>query len=173
MIEDPLFQPFSIGGLHLPNRIVMTTVKLGYATPAGEVTDRHTAFYARRARGKVGLLTTEPLFVQPNGRELPTQLGVHDDALCRGLEDLVRTVHAADGRIMAHINHAGRAANPKLVPEENLVSASGVLCPANKAVPRPLGLRRSMKSSEPSPKPPDGSERLGSTPSRFHSATGT
>jgi 2,4-dienoyl-CoA reductase-like NADH-dependent reductase (Old Yellow Enzyme family)/thioredoxin reductase len=138
MIDDPLLEPISIGSLQLPNRVVMTTVKLGYATPTGEVTDRHTAFYARRAWGRVGLLTTEPLFVQLNGRELPAQLGIHQDTLVGGLEELVRTVHAADARIMAHVNHAGRAANPKLVPEEELVSASGVLCPANKVVPLPL-----------------------------------
>ena len=121
MIEDSLFQPFNIGSLHLPNRVVMTTVKLGYATPAGEGTTRHKAFYARRAQGGVGLLTTEPLYVQMNGRELPTQMGVHGDALTSGLQDLASAVHAEGGRIMAHLNHAGRAANPKLVPEENLV----------------------------------------------------
>ncbi|MFC1661538.1 FAD-dependent oxidoreductase [Gemmatimonadota bacterium] len=140
MIEDPLFQPFSIGSCHLPNRVVMTTVKLGYATPAAEVTARHTAFYARRARGGAGLLTTEPLFVQANGRELPTQLGIHEDSLTPRLEELVEAVHAAGGRIMAHINHAGRAANPMLVPEDGLVSASDVLCPANRVTPRPLSL---------------------------------
>jgi 2,4-dienoyl-CoA reductase-like NADH-dependent reductase (Old Yellow Enzyme family)/thioredoxin reductase len=138
MDDDLLFQPLSLGTLSLPNRVVMTTVKLGYATPAGEVTDRHVAFYVRRAEGGPALLTTEPLYVQRNGRELPTQLGVHDDALIGGLEGMVSAVHRAGGRIMAHINHAGRAANPQLVPEGERVSASDVLCPANQVVPRPL-----------------------------------
>ncbi|MGD2122706.1 MAG: NADH:flavin oxidoreductase, partial [Gemmatimonadota bacterium] len=138
MNEDPLFQPLQIGSLQLPNRVVMTTVKLGYSTPTGEVTPRHTSFYVRRASGKVGLLTTEPLFIQANGRELPTQLGVQDDKKTAGLKGLVAAVHEADGQIMAHVNHAGRAANPKLVPEEALVSASEVLCPANKVTPHPL-----------------------------------
>ena len=39
---------------------------------------------------------------------------------------------------MAHINHAGRAANPKLVPPEERVSASDVFCPANQVSPNPL-----------------------------------
>jgi 2,4-dienoyl-CoA reductase-like NADH-dependent reductase (Old Yellow Enzyme family)/thioredoxin reductase len=140
MKGDPIFQPLQLGALALPNRVVMTTVKLGYAPPTGEVTDRHTAFYARRARGGVGLLTTEPMYVQPNGRELPTQLGAHEDSLTVGLAGLVKDVHAEGGRIMAHLNHAGRAANPKLVPEGSLVSASDVLCPANQRSPRPLSL---------------------------------
>jgi len=138
MIHDPIFQPLLVGSLSLPNRIVMTTVKLGYATPEGEVTERHKAFYVRRAEGGVGLLTTEPLYIHRSGRELPIQMGIHEDALTEGLHELVATVHSAGGRIMAHINHAGRAANPKLVPEGELISASAVPCPANKATPRPL-----------------------------------
>jgi 2,4-dienoyl-CoA reductase-like NADH-dependent reductase (Old Yellow Enzyme family)/thioredoxin reductase len=140
MREDPIFQPLRVGTLTLPNRVVMTTVKLGYAPPTGEVTDRHTAFYARRAKGGVGLLTTEPLYVHLNGRELPTQLGAHEDSLTDGLAGMVKGVHEAGGSIMAHLNHAGRAANPKLVPEGELVSASDVICPANQGSPRPLSL---------------------------------
>jgi len=137
---DLLFQPLRIGSLTLPNRVLMTTVKLGYGTPEGSVTERHVAFYVRRAGGGVGLITTEPLYVRPNGRELPTQMGVHDDRLVEGLCRLADAVHGAGGRIMAHINHAGRVANPKLVPEGERVSASDVLCPANQVIPRPLTL---------------------------------
>ena len=138
MSSELLFQPLQVGSLTLPNRVLMTTVKLGYATPAGEVTDRHIAFYVRRAEGGVGLMTTEPLYVRRDGRELPTQLGIYDDRLVEGLRRLTDAVHEAGGRIMAHINHAGRAANPKLVPEGERISASDVLCPANGVMPRPL-----------------------------------
>ncbi|RLC82640.1 MAG: NADH:flavin oxidoreductase [Chloroflexi bacterium] len=140
MNEELLFQPLTIASLELPNRVLMTTVKLGYGTPQGEVTERHIAFYVRRAEGGVGLITTEPLYIHPNGRELPTQLGVHDDGLVDGLRRLTEAVHAAGGRIMAHINHAGRVANPKLVPEGERVSASDVLCLANQVLPRALTL---------------------------------
>ncbi|MFW6117142.1 MAG: FAD-dependent oxidoreductase [Thermoproteota archaeon] len=138
---EKLFKPLNISGLELPNRVLMTTIKLGYGTPQGEVTERHIAFYVRRAEGGVALITTEPLYVHPNGQEIPTQLGVHEDHLLDGLHRLTEAVHTAGGRIMAHINHAGRAANPRLVPEDDRVSASQVLCPANKVVPRPLTLK--------------------------------
>ncbi len=138
MVEDPLFHPLQMGSLTLPNRVVMTAIKLGYATQTGEVNDRHIAFYARRAQGEAALLTTEPFFIQENGRELPTQLAIHNDSLIPGLERLVQAVHRAGSYIMAHINHAGRAASPELVQQGQLVSASDVFCPANKATPRPL-----------------------------------
>lgn len=116
----------------------MTAVKLGYGRPDGSCTPRHVAFYRRRARGGAGIIVTEPMYVLPNGRELLTQLGIHDDGLVAGLRNLTVAVHEAGGRIIAHINHAGRAANPKLVSEPDRVSASAVLCPANQVVPRAL-----------------------------------
>jgi 2,4-dienoyl-CoA reductase-like NADH-dependent reductase (Old Yellow Enzyme family) len=63
----------------------MTTLKLGYCTDAGEVNDRHMAFYRRRARAGVGLISSEPLYAQANGRELATQLApiIHGVALWR------------------------------------------------------------------------------------------
>jgi 2,4-dienoyl-CoA reductase-like NADH-dependent reductase (Old Yellow Enzyme family)/thioredoxin reductase len=140
MNTELLFQPLTIASLKLLNRVLMTTIKLGYGTPQGEVTERHIAFYVRRAEGEVGLITTEPLYIHPNGRELPTQLGVHKDRLLDGLRRLTDAVHAAGGLIMAHINHAGRAVNPKLVPEGERVSASDVFCPANQVIPRALTL---------------------------------
>jgi 2,4-dienoyl-CoA reductase-like NADH-dependent reductase (Old Yellow Enzyme family)/thioredoxin reductase len=136
--HDPLFQSLRLGSLRLPNRVVMTALKLGYAAEDGAVTDRHVAFYVRRAEGGAGLLTTEPLYVQADGRELPTQLSIDTDGLIPGLERLVGAVHRAGGRIMAHMNHAGRAANPQLVPPGRRVSASAVSCPANRVVPRAL-----------------------------------
>lgn len=133
-----LLEPFQLGSLTIPNRVVMTTVKLGYGNKEGGVNKRHIAFYRRRAEGNIGLMTIEPMYVQLNGRELPTQLGIHNDELIPGLQELTKAVHDADGLIMAHINHAGRAANPKLVSPEELVSASDVLCPANQVTPNPL-----------------------------------
>jgi 2,4-dienoyl-CoA reductase-like NADH-dependent reductase (Old Yellow Enzyme family)/thioredoxin reductase len=138
MNTEILLQPLTIAGLTLPNRVLMTTVKLGYGTPQGEVIERHVAFYVRRAEGGVGLITTEPLYIHPTGQEIPTQLGIYDDVLTPGLHRLTDAVHAAGGRIMAHINHAGRAANPKLVPESGRVSASDVFCPANQVTPHSL-----------------------------------
>jgi 2,4-dienoyl-CoA reductase-like NADH-dependent reductase (Old Yellow Enzyme family) len=136
--HEPLFQSLQLGSLTLPNRVVMTTVKLGYSNKTGEVTKRHIAFYKRRAEGGVGLMTTAPMYIQLNGRELPTQLGIYADEFVPGLQRLTDAVHASGGRIMAHINHAGRAANPKLVPPKGRVSASDVLCPTNQVTPRPL-----------------------------------
>ena len=109
--HDQLIQPLQLGNLTLPNRVVMTTVKLDYGNKKGEANQRHIAFYRRRAEGGIGLMTTEPMYVKLNGRELPTQLGIHSDELISGLRQLTEAVHAAGGRIMAHINHASKNPN--------------------------------------------------------------
>lgn len=137
MGDDLLFQPLRLGGLALPNRVVMTTMKLGYASDGGTVNDRHVAFYVRRAEGGAGLLTSEPMYVSLAGREVVTQLGICAEEALPGLRRLTGAVHDAGGRIMAHVNHAGRAANPELVAEDERISASDVPCPANGVTPRP------------------------------------
>ena len=138
MYEELLLQPLKLGSMELPNRVVMTTIKLGYGNMKGEIHQSHIGFYKRRALGHVGLISTEPMYIQENGRELPTQMGIHKDELIPGLKKLTDTIHEIDSLIMAHINHAGRVANPKLVSQDNLISASDVQCPANQVTPRPL-----------------------------------
>jgi 2,4-dienoyl-CoA reductase-like NADH-dependent reductase (Old Yellow Enzyme family)/thioredoxin reductase len=137
-MSEPLIESFKLGNLSLSNRVVMTTIKLGYGSELGEVSEQHVAFYTRRALGGVGLMTTEPLYVLPAGREIPNQLRIDTDSAVTGLRRLTKAVHAVGGLMMAHLNHAGRAANPKLVPAGELVSASDVLCPTNQVIPRPL-----------------------------------
>ena len=95
MAKGPLFQPQQLGSLTLPNRVVMTTVKLGYGTQSGEMNDHHIAFNTRRAQGEAALLTTEPLFIQENGRELPTQLRINDDAVHTGTKGTKLTANTA------------------------------------------------------------------------------
>jgi 2,4-dienoyl-CoA reductase-like NADH-dependent reductase (Old Yellow Enzyme family) len=116
----------------------MTTIKLGFSSKEVKVNVRHIELYKRRAIAGIALITTEPLFVHTNGREIPTQLGIHEDALMPGLQHLTDAVHATGGLIMAHINHAGRAANPKLVPMGEFISASDIFCPSNQVTPHPL-----------------------------------
>jgi 2,4-dienoyl-CoA reductase-like NADH-dependent reductase (Old Yellow Enzyme family) len=115
-MKEKLLQPFQLGTLTLLKRMVMTTVTFVYGTIKAEVTERHKAFYVGHARGSVGLITSEPLYIHPSRREIPTQLGIYRDILIPGLKRLDDAVHEANGRITAHNSHADRATNPKLEP---------------------------------------------------------
>jgi 2,4-dienoyl-CoA reductase-like NADH-dependent reductase (Old Yellow Enzyme family)/thioredoxin reductase len=131
------FDPIRIRRLTLANRLVMAPVKTGYGNAAGEVTQRHLDFYARRAQGGVGLIIPEPMYVHPSGRELPTQIGIHEDRLVPTLRRLTEVIHWHGVKVAAHLNHAGRMANPKAASPP-VLSASPVPCPAVGVIPQAI-----------------------------------
>jgi len=132
-----VFEETCIGTLTLSNRFIMAPVKTGYGNLAGEVTQRYINFYLRRAEGGVGLITTEPMYIHPSGKELPNQIGIHEDNLIDGLRRLTDAIHRAGTKVVAHLNHAGRMANPKAT-HLPLVSSSAVPCAATDLIPKML-----------------------------------
>ncbi len=135
------FSSLALGPITVPNRLALAPVKTALGPPGGQATEAHVAYYRRRARGGAGLLILEPLFVLEEGREHPKQLGAHDDVVIPGLAAIVEAVHAEGAKVVAHINHAGRAANPKLLqgPPE---APSAVVCPSTGAEPAPMSTKR-------------------------------
>jgi len=105
---EALFTPGTIGSVTVRNRLHMPPMGTNYATWTGAVTDRLIDYHAERARGGVGLITVEFSYVHPTGRISYYALGVHDDALIRGLERLTRAIHAEGAKASIQIAHAGR-----------------------------------------------------------------
>ena len=71
-----LFNPVTLGGLFLKNRLVMSQMTMNYATDEGFVTDKLIRYYLERARGGVGLILVEGTFFTPEGRGYKNQLGL-------------------------------------------------------------------------------------------------
>lgn len=140
MVETA-FNPLRIGPVELPNRLALAPVKTALGGVDGRVAEAHVEHYCRRAVGGAGLIIVEPMFVDPLGKEHPKQLGAHEDGVLPGLRDLVETVHCSGSLIFAHLNHAGRAANPKATggPPE---APSAVPCPTTGATPVAMTLER-------------------------------
>jgi len=99
--------------LDLRNEFIMALVKLGYSDGTGVVTQRHLDFYEQRSK-HVGAVTLEPLYMDAGLRELPTQLGIDNDNKLEGLKKLVDMIHGNGAKVIAHLNHPGRMANPKI-----------------------------------------------------------
>ena len=104
-----LFDPLTVGSLKLKNRIVMPPMSLDLASTGGEVTDALVAHYTRRAGG-VGLVIVEHSYITAEGRASLNQLGIHDDALIRGLTKLAESIHKEGTPACIQINHPGREA---------------------------------------------------------------
>jgi len=107
-----LFEPFSIRGLKMPNRVVMAPMTRNYspsAIPGQNVAD----YYARRAEYNVGLIITEGTVVdRPEAANHPYIPHFHGEAALAGWGKVVEDVHANGGRIAPQIWHTG------LVPEQ-------------------------------------------------------
>ena len=103
-----LFQPWSLGALTLPNRIVVAPM-CQYAAEEGRATDWHTIHLGQMALSGAGLFIVEATAVEREGRITRGCLGLYDDAseaaLGRTL-DSVRRV--SDMPLTIQLAHAGR-----------------------------------------------------------------
>ncbi|VAX25743.1 2,4-dienoyl-CoA reductase [NADPH], partial [hydrothermal vent metagenome] len=119
--------------LELRNQFILAPVKLGYSDKTGVITERHLNFYDLRSK-HIGAVDPEPLYMDPGLRELPTQIGINDESKIEGLKKLTDLVHNNGAKVIAHLNHPGRMANPK-IPGNYYWSSTGKPCPNGGAVP--------------------------------------
>ena len=128
---DVLFQPFRLGGLDLPNRIVMAPMTRSFS-PEGVPGENVAAYYRRRAEGEVGLILTEGTVVnRPASRNDPGIPFFHGDDPLNGWDRVVQEVHAAGGRIGPQIWHTGavKAFTTGWEPDAPVESPSGLNAP--------------------------------------------
>ena len=125
-----------LGKIELRNNFLMSAVKTGYGTSEGNITDRHLAFWEKRSK-HVGAVIFEPFYIDKKVRELPTQIGIDSDDKIKEHKQLVETAHKNGSKAIAHINHPGRMANPKL-PGNVYLSASEVQCPNGGQKPKAM-----------------------------------
>ncbi len=122
----------------LKNEFIMATVKTGYGNKDGVVTQKHLNFYKARSN-YIGAIIPEPLYIDKGLRELPTQMGVDTDEKLAGLKELTDSIHQFGAKVIAHLNHPGRMANP-IVPDNYFVSSTDKACENGGAVPVALDL---------------------------------
>lgn len=113
LLSDPavpapgLFSPFTINGLSLGNRTVLSPM-CQYSAVDGLPTAWHHAHYGARLLGGVGLLMLESTAISAAGRITHGCLGLWTDAQAAALGTLVQTAHDLAVPIGVQINHAGR-----------------------------------------------------------------
>jgi 2,4-dienoyl-CoA reductase-like NADH-dependent reductase (Old Yellow Enzyme family) len=102
-----LWDETHLNGMILANRLVRSATWEGMCTAEGRPTARLTACYGALARGRVGLIISGYAFVRPDGRQLPGQMGAHDDGFAPEMRDLVAAVHREGGKICLQLVHVG------------------------------------------------------------------
>lgn len=102
-----LFEPTELSALMLRSRTVRSATWEGLADAEGFVRHELIGMMAGLARGQVGLIVAGYLYVSPEGRGLPGQSGICQDAHVSGLKAMVDAVHREGGLLVAQIAHAG------------------------------------------------------------------
>jgi N-ethylmaleimide reductase len=109
-----LFDPIAIGGLTLPNRIVMAPLTRNRAV-AGNCPGPLTVEYYRQ-RASAGLIIAEATQISPMGQGYLDTPGIHDAAQVAAWRRVTDAVHAAGGRIFLQLWHVGRISHVSLLP---------------------------------------------------------
>ncbi len=104
---NKLFAECNINGMTLSNRFVRSATWEGMAGEDGSVTPKLVETMVDLAKGGVGLIISSHAYVSPEGQAGPWQLGIYKDELMGGLRNMTSSVHAAGGKIVAQLAHAG------------------------------------------------------------------
>jgi anthraniloyl-CoA monooxygenase len=113
----PMFTPFHLRGLSLPNRVVVSPMCM-YSAKDGLPDDFHLVHLGSRALGGAGLVMTEMTNVSPEGRITPGCTGIWNEAQASAWRRIVDFVHTRSAsKIGLQLGHAGRKGSTKALWE--------------------------------------------------------
>ena len=103
-----MFTPYTVRGVTLPNRVVVSPMAQYSADGDGMPNDWHLMHLGSRAAGGAGLVFTEMTCVAPDARITPWCCGLWNDAQRDAHARIVRFVHEwTPARIGLQLGHAG------------------------------------------------------------------
>ncbi len=111
---DALFQPATMGALHLANRIVMAPLTRNRAGPGLVPSEFAAEYYSQRAGA--GLIITEATQVSAQAQGYSDTPGCYTDAQVAGWRKVTDAVHARGGKIIVQLWHTGRVSLPVFQP---------------------------------------------------------
>ncbi|MEG1736440.1 MAG: alkene reductase, partial [Comamonas sp.] len=110
---NPLFTPYNLAGLSLPNRFVMAPMTRSRS--ANGVPDVLTELYYSQ-RASAGLIISEGIAVSQEGTGYLFTPGLYTDEQVVAWRRVTDAVHAEGGRIFAQLWHVGRNSHVSLQP---------------------------------------------------------
>ena len=108
---ERLLSPGRIGGLQLPNRILMTPMGTNQERSDGRLGEGILRYYEERARGGVGCVIAGVAAVTwPDGACNPNQAAISDDRFLPDWEDLATRVQRHGSKLAVQLQHASKVA---------------------------------------------------------------
>ncbi|MBW1595614.1 bifunctional salicylyl-CoA 5-hydroxylase/oxidoreductase [Streptomyces sp. JJ38] len=114
----PMFTPFTLGGVRLRNRVVVSPMDM-YSARDGVPGDFHLVHLGARALGGAALVMTEMVCVSPEARITPGCAGLWNAAQETGWRRVVEFVRAQSptAAIGVQLGHAGRKGSTRVMWE--------------------------------------------------------
>jgi N-ethylmaleimide reductase len=113
MINSPLFQPYTLNGLSLKNRIIMPPLTRSRATaPKNTPNALMAEYYGQRV--SAGMIIAEATQVSLQGMGYEKTPGIYSQEQIEGWKLVTEEVHKKGGTIFLQIWHAGRVSNSKV-----------------------------------------------------------
>lgn len=115
MTDHSLFQPLTLGGLALKNRIALPPLTRSRSSQPGNIpNDLMAAYYRQRATA--GFMVTEGAQIEPRGQGYAWTPGIHSDAQVEGWRKVTDAVHSEGAVIFCQLWHVGRVSHTSLQP---------------------------------------------------------
>ena len=181
-----LFQPLSLRGLTLPNRVVVSPM-CQYSAVSGNAQPWHDVHLGQLSMASAGLLILEATAVEAIGRITPGCLGLYSDENEQHLARVLEGVRGLNSRhtqpICIQLSHAGRKASshaPWNTGQQIPISEGGWLAVAPSSIahepselaPRELGIEDMVALKDKFIKATARADRLGIDAIELHGAHG-
>lgn len=102
-----IFEPIQIGTMVLKNRLIVPAMASNYSNEEGMATEQLIGYHEAKAKGGWGLIIVEDYRICPEAGASAKLPGLYNDNQIPSHQELTRRVHAAGGKIVAQIYHAG------------------------------------------------------------------
>ncbi len=99
--------PWRLGSLEVPNGLVRSATWEGLATEEGRPRPELAELLGRLSEGGAGMVVAGFAYVDPRGKALNAQTGVHEDALLEDLAALAGAIRNGGARSCLQVGHCG------------------------------------------------------------------
>ena len=123
-----IFEPITINGLTIKNRMVVSAMASCYCSEDGMPTEKFMAYHERKARGGFGAIITEDFCVCPEAGAFKRLGGLWNDEQMKAYRAFTQRIHDAGAKIIVQLYHAGRQTSSRV---------TGVQCVAPSAIKDP------------------------------------
>ena len=119
-----LFEKIKIKNTEMKNRLIMAPMATRFASFNGEVTERLIRYYEERAKGGVGLITTEASAISREGIGWENNLSAYNDRYVPGLKKLTEALHQHGTKVALEIFHTGSKAPAATIGQQPIAPSA-------------------------------------------------